>query len=190
MTTSHHEHPPLRGDRPPPDAERIAAELAALGEAPADDDELAFVSASALGRQLELPPDPDVRTVATLVELSAWEPPPQGLSELELHRAWRAITPRMSPPATVVDPEGPAANGVPGWRGMVAGLALVAGVVMLPRFDAPPAPTEEQRAATQSVGEVAREVLDTLPGEQDATRARHLAEGYAERLHAARGERR
>ena len=49
------------------DAERIAAELAALGEDPVDDDELAFATTVADGLSHE-----DVRTVATLVALSRW----------------------------------------------------------------------------------------------------------------------
>ena len=179
MTKSHHDLPPSSGHGPPPaDAERIAAELAALGEGPLGDEELAFVSTTAPGH-------PDVATVATLVSLSTWQAPTQGLQPLERHRVWRRIAQRT--PAPVAEPDEPAANGVAGWRGLVAGLALVAGVVLLPRFETPPAPTAEDREATQSMGEAARGVLQALPGEQDGTRARSLAEGYAERLRSGQG---
>lgn len=179
MTKSPIDHAPSPGHGPPPvDAERIAAELAALGEDPIDDDELAFASTPA-------DEHPDVRTVATLVGLSTWQPPAQGLLPLERHRVWRRIAQRAPAPAvagTAADPDEPAANGTAGWRGLVVGLALVAGVILLPRFDAPPAPTAEDREATLSMGQAARVALDTLPGEQDGTRARSLAEGYALRL--------
>jgi len=178
MTKSHHDHPPSSGDQLSPDAERIAAELAALGEDPAEDEELSFVSTHA---------DPDVRTVATLVELSTWTAPSEGLQPLERHRVWRRVLERAEPPSPVADPGQTAANGTRGLRGLVAGLALVASVALMPQLDTPPAPTEAQRAATLSVGEAARTVLDTLPGEDDGPRARSMADGYAERLQAARG---
>ncbi|MCA9706708.1 MAG: hypothetical protein KDK70_12725, partial [Myxococcales bacterium] len=145
MTTSHHD-PRLASSVGPPsaDAERIAAELLALGEDALDDDELAFVATTAHD-------DPDVRTVATLVDLSTWQAPAEGLLPLERHRVWRSIAQRALAPAAsrvdafevaeVAEPTEPAANGGSGWRGLVAGLALVAGVALLPRFDAPPAPT-------------------------------------------------
>lgn len=178
MTSSHHDHPPSSGTGPPPaDAERIAAELAALGEAPLADDELAFTATDGLH-------DPDVRTVATLVDLSAWQAPAQPLQPLERHRVWRRIAQRA--PAPAAEPFEPAANGGTGWRGLVAGLALVAGVILMPRFSAPPAPSAEDRQATLEMGEAARLVLDTLPGDRDGTRARSLADGYAERLTASR----
>ncbi len=187
MTTSHHDPPPCSGDPPAVDVDRIAAELAALGEEPADDDELRFVSMTASDVLADGHVEPDVRTVATLVELSTWTPPAEGLLPLERHRVWQRVAQHV--PAPVIDPAEPAANSSQGWRGLVAGLALVAGVILMPRFDSvPPAPTEEQRATTASVGEAARAVLDTLPGEQDATRARSLADGYAARLQANRGD--
>ena len=182
MTMSPTDHAPSTGHGPPPaDVERIAAELAALGEEPADDEELAVLTTPAEAHS-------DVRTVATLVELSTWSAPAQGLLPLERHRVWRRIAQRSPAPSRVADPDEPAANGFTGWRGLVAGLALVAGVILLPRFEAPVAPSAEDRQATLSMGQAARGVLDTLPGEQDGTRARTLAEGYAERLAVARTE--
>ncbi len=187
MSMSPTDHAPSTGHGPPPaDVERIAAELAALGEEPADDEELAVLTTEAHAH-------PDVRTVATLVDLSTWSAPAQGLLPLERHRVWRRIAQRSSAPsrpapAWMAKPDEPAANGFTGWRGLVAGLALVAGVILLPRFEAPVAPSAEDRQATQSMGQAARGVLDTLPGEQDGTRVRALAEGYAERLAVARTE--
>ncbi len=179
MTKSHHDHPPSSGDQLSPDAERIAAELAALGEDPADDEELSFVST--------LAEPPDVRAVATLVDLSTWTAPSEGLQPLERHRVWRRVLERAEPPSPVSDPGQTAANGTRGLRGLVAGLALVAGVALMPQLDTPPPPTEAQRAATLGVGEAARTVLETLPGEDDGTRARSMADGYAERLAVTRG---
>ncbi len=175
-------HPP-----PVPDAERIAAELAALGEDPAADDEFAFTTAAAVDVSA-LGDDPDVRTTATLIGLSTWQAPMQGLMPLERHRVWRQIASRAVP--TVADPEQPAANGAAGWRGLVAGLALVAGVALMPSFRGAPVPTADQRAATNDMGTAARQVIELLPGEQDGSRARALAQGYRARLSATRGQQR
>jgi hypothetical protein len=191
MTRPHDDHEPPAGvgaPRPalagPLDAEhvaRIRAELAALGEDPADDDELAFASMPAAV------PD-DVRTVATLVELSAWAAPAEGLLPLARHRAWQRVASHGSPASTGGGPVHElAANGA-GFRGVLASLALVAGVVLLLHVDVPPPPTAEDRAALASMGEATRAALAaTVPGEQDGARARTLADGYAERLSAVRG---
>lgn len=164
-------------------AERIRAELAALGEDPAEDEELAF--ASMLNAGPDAAPD-DVRTVATLVALSTWVAPAEGLLPLERHRVWQRVTGRM-PPAGGHAHE-PAANGGSPWRGVLASLALVAGVALLLRVDVPPPPSPEDRAALESMGQATRAALAaTVPGEQDGARARALADGYAERFAAARG---
>lgn len=176
--------------------ERIAAELAALGEEPADDAELAFAGTDeptddgvrdADVRDDDVRDD-DVRTVATLVGLSRWQPPVEGLSALQRHRIWQRVAARA--PESVADPDQPAANdgSSSGWRGVVGSLALVASVVLMFHVDMPPPPTEDDRAALESMGEATRAVLEgTLPGEQDGTRARELALGYEARLRAARG---
>ena len=193
MTNSSNEPSPVPGvadsaGASPPGAEadrasRIAAELAALGEDEALDDELAFALApgpDGLGHE-------DLRTVATLVELSQWEPPDTGLLPLERHRVWRSISQRAATvgPALVADPEEPAANASRGWRGVVAAIGLVAGLALVPRYDiAPPSP--EAQEATAGVGEAARLALDTL-GDKDGSRARSLADDYAARLQATRG---
>lgn len=166
------------------EAGRIAAELAALGEDPPDDDELELMRTAAIAA------DDDVRTVATLVELSAWAAPSTGLLPLERHRVWQRVAKRAaasaSLPAALEDT--PAANGASAWRGVLVSLSLVASVTLLLRVDVAPPPSAEARAELESMGEAARAVLEgTLPGEQDGPRARALAEGYAERLQAARG---
>jgi hypothetical protein len=167
-------------------AERIAAELAALGEEPAAEGELELASDAA---------HDDVRTVATLVALSSWVAPAQGLLPLERHRVWQRIAARVST-GPLAHPLAPAAehvahgaaNGAAGLRGVLASLALVASVALLLRVDVAPPPSPEDRAALASMGEATRAVLEgTLPGEQDGPRARALAEGYAERLAATRG---
>jgi hypothetical protein len=175
MTHTPHDHALA-----PSSAARIAAELAALGEEPADRDELAFAAAAAVAV-----PD-DVRTVATLVALSTWVAPAEELLPLARHRVWRRVAARaMATPASA-PPLAPAANGPAGWRGVVASLALVASVTILLHVDVAPPPTAEDRAALASMGEATRAVLEsTLPGAQDGARARALAEGYAERLAAS-----
>lgn len=212
MTRPHDDHEPPAGTGVSPPAlaglateraARIEAELAALGEDPADDDELAFAFTPAAV------PD-DVRTVATLVELSAWTAPAEGLLPLPRHRVWQRIASRMPPASTgrqargVVPPTGglvalpastagqahePAANDPASpWRGVLASLALVAGVVLMLHVDVPPPPSPEDRAALESMGEATRAALEaTMPGQQDGARARSLADGYAERLSAMRG---
>jgi hypothetical protein len=86
------------------------------------------------------------------------------------------------------DVEAPAANGASGWRGVLASLALVAGVALVLRVDVAPPPSDEDRAALASMGQATRAALEaTVPGEQDGARARALAQGYAERLAAERG---
>lgn len=165
-----------------PHDELIAAELAALGEDPADDEELALASTPAAA------PD-DVRTVATLMELSAWAAPTEGLLPLERHRVWQKIARRMPPASTGGHEHEPAANGGGSpWRGVLASLALVAGVALLLHVDVPPPPSPEDRAALESMGQATRAALElTVPGQQDGARARALADGYAERFSAARG---
>ncbi len=195
MTHSHDNHAPPSGadvatrGSPPGvdggDAARIAAELAALGEGPAEDEELSFATA---GGRPEA--DEDVVTVGTLVGLSAFTTPAGGLLPLERHRVWRRIGQRLAAAEPVADPHEPAANAATGWRGLVASLALVAGVVLVPRLDAPSTTPEQRataRAEAQTMSEAARLALEGLPGEQDGSRARSLADDYAARLRATRG---
>lgn len=166
-------------------AERIRAELAALGEEPADDEELAFACGPNAGP--DAAPD-DVRSVATLVELSTWAAPAEGLLPLERHRVWQKIAKRIEPDRHDGHAHEPAANGGSPWRGVLASLALVAGVALLLRVDVPPPPSPEDRAALESMGQATRAALEVMaPGQQDGARARALADGYAERFAAERG---
>lgn len=209
MTRPHDDHAPRSGDgasrRAPLSAlelervDRIAAELAALGEDPADDDELALALAAGSNAHAGANAragsnDPrtsvehdDVRTVATLVALSTWTPPATGLLPLEQQRVWQRVAKRVASPAIDPHHHAPAANGA-GLRGVLASLALVAGVALVLRVDVEPPPSEEDKAALVSMGQATRAALEaTVPGEQDGARARALAEGYAERLRAERG---
>lgn len=164
---------------PVADPSRIAAELAALGEDPVDDDELAY--STAVGEDLT---HEDVLAVASLVDLSRWEPPSQGLLPLERERVWRRIAQHGLP--VVSEPSLPAANGMAGWRGVVAGLAMVAGLALVPRFEVAPPASEQERADTEQIGEAARLAIEVL-GDRDGARARALADDYAARLQASQG---
>ena len=77
-------------DRHATSVDRIAAELAALGEPELSDDEVGE-------RGLSLDADPDVRTVGTLVSLGEPLPEPliRPLSEFELARLYRKVAMRM-----------------------------------------------------------------------------------------------
>ena len=168
------EHGAATAERPLDRARaRVEAELAALGEAPADDEELAFA----------VDEDDDVCTVATLVALSRWPASAEPLDALARHRVWQRVAARVAEP--VVDPHEPAANGgASGWRGVLASLALVAGVALVLRLDVAPPLSAADRAAMLSAGELARAQLGDAPAGE---RARALAEGDEARLRAARG---
>lgn len=168
------------------------AELAALGEPPAGMQE----------RDVE--GDPDVRTVATLVAIAntdvASAPP---LSELSRRRVWAKLEGRIAAAGLaqhhaisahmVADPAATAANAGPGWRSVLAGLA-VAAVLILPRLSAVPDPgasagaasSPAQRQARVAEGEALRQAVSGL-GNQGESRARDLASGYAARLSNADG---
>lgn len=225
MTRPHDDHAPAVETLDAERLDRIRSELAALGEEPADDDELALAlgagpDSGAAAHEGRGAAD-DVRTVSTLVALSTWVAPAAGLLPLERQRVWQRVAPHLMTPAStgrqahgVVPPIGglvvastgrqahgavpptgglvvaiaggaPAANDGAGFRGVLASLALVAGVALLLRVDVAPPPSAEDRAALASMGQATRAALElTVPGEQDGARARALADGYAERLHA------
>lgn len=165
------------------------AELLALGEVPARDHER------------EVDDDPDVRTVSTLVAIAtadvAGQPP---LSELSRRRVWAKLEGRIAAAglaqehalrtvAGAADPAASAANSGPGWRSVIAGLA-VAAVLILPRLSSSPEPAVDRspqaREAAQAQGELAREMVSAL-GDQGEARARGLASSYAARLSAGEG---
>lgn len=166
------------------DGSAMAVELAAIGEAELTADELALTGD-------ELAPtgdDPDVATVATLVGIGTTDPASlPDLSPLALRRVWKRLEGRVAAaafaPVVDEDPHAPAANDGRGWRSVVAGLAVAAGFLLVPRLVTPP-PTAMPVAETDvsiELGPEARALLDTL-GDHGATRARSMADAYAQRL--------
>jgi len=153
-------------------------ELAALGEAPPSAEELALLAeAGDLTSDLA-----DVASVARLASLA--EPfACDDLSDLELHRAWRAVEQRSSAQAK------PAGGGPRRWLLAAAGLAAAAAVVIVVlqpfpreqtagRDDAQP---DAERVA--KVGSQARATLRTLDdGVSDSQRAERMAAEYQRQL--------
>lgn len=192
MTTHDDDHPRPRVGVPASPA-AMDAELAALGEAPLGPDELTD--------ELEVDDDPDVRTVATLVAIAhtdLHEAPP--LSELSQRRVWARLEGRIAAAGlardhalrasgeVVLDPAAPAANSGPGWRSVIAGLA-VAAVLILPRLSSAPAPASSsaaEHASVQALGATARDAVSAL-GDAGEARARSLASSYATRLRSEEG---
>ncbi|MCX4245049.1 hypothetical protein [Paraliomyxa miuraensis] len=184
--------PDLQADlQPDLQRARIDAELAALGEDPADDEEFTFVASDPSMHDDVHEADvrtADVRTVATLVGLSRWDPPADGLSALERHRVWRRVEARIPALPTIVAEPGPAAANdaaSSGWRGVVASLALVASVTLVLHVPVAPPLSPEDRDDLRSAGELARAQLQGAAAPSD--RARELAQRYEARLRAARG---
>lgn len=170
--------------------DQVAAELAALGEAPLDADELAVDDFAVLGDRGV------VQATATLVDLSRWTPPSDTadelLPELSRHRVWRRIVKAAKPEhrsAASANDSG-SASGFRGWRGVVAGLGLVAGVALVPRFsaEAPPAPTDSELATRASMGDALRTSVEVF-GDRDHARADKLVADYEARLASKRGQR-
>jgi len=168
--------------------DRIAAELAALGEPELSDDE---VDAS-------LDAHADVRTVGTLVSLGEPLPEPlvRPLSELELARVYRKVAMRMPAAARHVGDPSPAGahhEPAPGSRrSMLTALTVIAAAaafILVPnlRRGANSLDTPQRRAAalagTAQAGEAARVGLDAL-GSSGSARASALAEDYARRMNA------
>jgi hypothetical protein len=163
----------------PQDA-RVAAEpatpseLVALGEAEPD----------ALESTLAAAPtdDADVAVVLALFGLAHGTGPE--LTPLERRRVWR----RLETIHANADEPAAAKRG----GGLWIGLAAAAALVLVPFF----APEQmkrtsdpDTRAAMLAMGQQARRSLGDMPGGQDQTRARAMADDYAVRLHAtAKGE--
>lgn len=178
-------------DRHATSVDRIAAELAALGEPELSDDEVGE-------RGLSLHADPDVRTVGTLVSLGQPLPEPlvRPLSEFELARVYRKVALRMPAAARHVGEASPAAANEqhkPGSRrSMLTALTVVAAAaafILVPslRRGADSLDTPQRRAqalaSTAEVGEAARVGLEAL-GPSGSARASALAEDYARRMDA------
>jgi hypothetical protein len=160
----------------------IAAELEALGEDP-------MVAAESD----EVMADIDVVTVGTLVAIATTEPSTlPGLSPLSQRRVWKQLQGRVAAaafaPAHDVDPHEAAANASGGWRAVVAGLAVAAGVIFVPRLAVPEAPLAPLAEASDGaeLGPSARALLDSL-GDSGTARARSMAEGYERRMRTEGG---
>lgn len=164
--------------------QRIAAELAALGEAPLSDDDVASPNAES---------DPDVRTVQTLVSLGQPLPDPlvRPLSELELARVYRRVATRI-PAAARADRHdaAPAANDSRrSRRSMVTALTVIAAaaafVVLPQRGKVDGLDTPQRRAKARSSmaasSEAARAGLAVF-GPSGSARATAMAAAYAERI--------
>ncbi len=179
--------------------ERIAAELAALGEdglgeGPDDDDALAF----ALGDT----PDLDIATVQTLAGWADADPDVDDeLSELAQARVWRTIELRTKSAEVAEAPTTAPRSGRPLLLGaVVAMVAVAAGVLLVPVLTpSKPAPTEPVAKAPVAAPAVTAEeldvlstqaraglaALDRLSGEPQGTaRVEAMADAYARRLEA------
>lgn len=189
--------------------ERIAQELAALGEAPlesSDEDDAALEFALAGGS-----PHGDL-DVATLQTLAGWAEPPdtgQGagadaLSELAQARVWRTIelrgkSSRSGSEAKPAAEASPNRSTRPVLLAVVALFAVAAGVVLVPVLTADKPDLSEKSPVAQAPASITAEeldvlstqaraglaALDRLSGEPTGTaRVEALASDYAERLEA------
>lgn len=168
-----------------PDEGRIAAELAALGEDPLGAAELQFVATQ--GATLS---DPDVATTDTLIGLG--HPPTLlPLDELAVRRVWGSVAGRTgtvgssaAPPVT----HGASSTNPVMLRTVLAGFAVAASLVLVPRLgpqtDRSPEVRQADQEALSVLGDQARAGLAKLPGDADTERATSLADDYAARLAA------
>lgn len=178
-----------------PESQRIAAELAALGEPEADLSEVDW------GGDPDAADDLDLRTVSTLfafgqtpdVQLAA------PLSEIESRRVWKRVATAAakagvgavtSVAATVADDvvAHPTVEPAPRRRTLLSTLAVVAaaaGIIFVPMLRGPGATgtmlDEDSRADLAAMGESAREGVEAL-GPMGGERARSLASDYARRM--------
>lgn len=172
------------GANPQPEEGRIAAELAALGEGPLGAAELKFVASG--GSTLA---DSDVATVGTLIGFGH---PPRldPLDELATRRVWSAVAGRTAG-QSVSTTDGQAASSSPVMlRTVLAGFAVAASLVLVPRLgpqtDQSPEVRQADLAALSALGDQARAGLAKLPGDADTQRASSVADDYAARLAATK----
>ncbi len=162
-----------------PDEGRIAAELAALGEDPVGAAELQFVATQ--GATLG---DPDVATTGTLIGLG-YPPSLLPLDELAARRVWSSVAERTG--SSAASHSTSVANPVM-LRTVLAGFAVAASLVLVPRLgpqtDRSPEVRQADQEALSVLGDQARAGLATLPGDADTQRATSLADDYAARLAA------
>lgn len=169
------------------DRDRIARELAVLGEPPPDGGELEWAGAVGEGDD---DVDVDVATVGALFRVAgASGVGAEGLSALDQRRVWKTLADRLG------GPDAPRSGGGRGHgmqRALLTALAMAAGVVLVTRLGAVgqvPSSThgdERSRAATEALGAQARASLEVLGGDVDGARARALADAHATRLRADR----
>ncbi len=170
---------------PSAEGDRIAKELARLGEPPA--------SAEELGLACESTEDLDVSTVATLFAaagIAGVEGVHEPLSPLSRRRVWKHVEGRLFR-ASGAPPEASSAPAtVDGrLRAVIAGLAVAAGVALMARLT-PAEPVADpgsdaraaSRTAIESLAEQARRGVEALDGPKHGARAEALAEQYAARL--------
>ena len=202
--------PDAKSNRDPAEVDRIAAELAALGEDPLggsndgdpgdpnEDEALAF----ALAPVAERLPDIDIATVQTL---AGWADPdayPESeLSELVQARVWRTVELRTK--QTEAPAEAPAPSKRPLLLGAVVALfAAAAAVVLVPVLspsesprgestpvarapEAAPTVTAEELDVLSTQARASLAALDRLSGEpRGSARAAAMADAYARRLEA------
>ena len=158
------------------ESSRIHAELAALGEPEPDAIELPTAQAPAQ--------DADVAVVLSIFGLAHGAGPE--LTPLERRRVWRRLE-TLHPRGAQQDAPEPAGKR---GSGLWVGLAAAAALVLVPLF----APEQVKRtsdpdaqAMVLAVSQQARRSLAEMPGGQDGTRARALADDYAARLHGTAG---
>jgi hypothetical protein len=185
MTTYDHSDDPDLRRQATFDRDRVARELAALGEAPPDAAELHWAQA---GDDVA---DEGVATTHALFRVAAGHPghsgPIEALSSLERRRVWKRLAGRLERQHRGATGGGGGDTG----RRVLAMLAMAAAVVLVARStlvgQVPSASgVETSRAAAEALGAQARAGLDVLGGEVDGARARALADAHAMRL---RGDR-
>lgn len=196
--------PDAKPNLDPAEVDRIAAELAALGEDPlADDPNEDEALAFALAPFADRAPDVDIATVQTLAGWADPEACPQReLSELAQARVWRTVELRTKQGETPDEVAAPTPSKRPLVLGAVVALfAAAAAVVLVPVLTpsdspegepatvarAPQAPTvtaeELDVLSTQARASLA--ALDRLSGEpRGSARAAAMADAYARRLEA------
>jgi hypothetical protein len=123
--------------------------------------------------------DPDVGVVMALFGLAHGAGPE--LTPLERRRVWRRLE------ATRSHVDAPEQRG---GGGLWIGLAAAAALLLVPLFapEAVQRTSDPQSQATLvAMGQSARRSLADMPGGQDQTRARAMADDYAARLHGTAG---
>jgi|GEM_PF-2180033 len=193
-----------RGKADAAEAERIAQELAALGEEPLAEDDEALAFAQSLAADPAARPDIDIATVQTLAGWADAVPSDESLSELAQARVWRTIELRTKSAEGSTTPARSRSRTRPVLLGAVVALvAVAAGFVLVPVLSPPPtsqtsptspvakaepAVTAEELDVLSTQARAGLAALDRLSGEPRGTaRVEALATDYARRLEAHEG---